>query len=254
VLGIIGAVTALIPFLFWLGGTFGLLGLILGLVGRGRAKRGEATNKGAATAGAALSALAMVVAAVVGVVTVVAVGKAVKDIDQQVAKATSSPSAQRDTGTTADTATGDTATGDTAADDDGLEAPTGEPLEAGDSIIYDDDLTITVSAAKPYTPDEYAVGHTKGNKAYEITVQIENGSKAKFDTVQIGVTALAGEDGVQAEEIYDDTHGSAFSGTVLPGRKATAKYAFDAPADAKNLIVEVSPDITYEATQWELTP
>src|SRR6478735_6480752 len=54
VLGIIGTVSGLIPFFFWLAGILGLIALILGLAGRGRAKRGEATNKGVTTFGAVL--------------------------------------------------------------------------------------------------------------------------------------------------------------------------------------------------------
>jgi len=42
-------------------------------------------------------------------------------------------------------------------------------------------------------------------------------------------------------------------GTILPGRKATVTFAFDARADAKNLTVEVSPGFDYDASHWELT-
>lgn len=57
VLGIVGLL------LFWtvIGGILlGILALIFGLIGRGRAKRGEATNGGLATAGAVLGAVAVV--------------------------------------------------------------------------------------------------------------------------------------------------------------------------------------------------
>ncbi|UNO41599.1 DUF4190 domain-containing protein [Streptomyces sp. MST-110588] len=65
VLGLIGALSGLIPLFFWLAGLLGLLALIFGLVGRGRAKRGEATNKGMATAGALLG-LASLILSIVG--------------------------------------------------------------------------------------------------------------------------------------------------------------------------------------------
>lgn len=60
VLGILALIT------FWtlVGGIlFGLLAIILGLVGRGRAKRGEATNGGMALAGVILGALGLLFAA-----------------------------------------------------------------------------------------------------------------------------------------------------------------------------------------------
>jgi heme/copper-type cytochrome/quinol oxidase subunit 2 len=58
VLGIVGLL------LFWtvIGGiVLGILALIFGIIGRGRAKRGEATNGGVATAGLVLGAVAIVV-------------------------------------------------------------------------------------------------------------------------------------------------------------------------------------------------
>ncbi len=57
---------------------------------------------------------------------------------------------------------------------------------------------------------------------------------------------------VTAEAIFDDKIGSGFSGSVLPGKKSTVRLAFDAPPAAKVLTVEVSPGLTYDASQWEL--
>jgi hypothetical protein len=44
VLGVIGLILAFIPLGFLVAGILGIIGLILGFLGRGRAKRGEATN------------------------------------------------------------------------------------------------------------------------------------------------------------------------------------------------------------------
>lgn len=127
-------------------------------------------------------------------------------------------------------------------------------LAAGDTANYDSGLRITVSGATPYTPGEFSIGHTEGNKAYKLTVTLENSGAEKVNTTLITLTARAGEDGVEAEQIFDDTVGEGFDGNLLPGKKATAVYAFDAPADAKNLDVEVDPlDFTSEAAQWGLT-
>jgi hypothetical protein len=48
ILRIMGAVSGVIPFMFWLAGTLGLIGLTVGFIARGRVKRGEATNGPAA--------------------------------------------------------------------------------------------------------------------------------------------------------------------------------------------------------------
>ncbi len=80
ILGIIGAVSGVIPFMFWLAGTLGLIGLILGLIARGRVKRGEATNGKAALWGIITSAVALVLS-VVGLVLLVAVlGTVAEDV------------------------------------------------------------------------------------------------------------------------------------------------------------------------------
>ncbi|MFF3122787.1 DUF4190 domain-containing protein [Streptomyces sp. NPDC057908] len=239
VLGVIGAVSGLIPFMFWLAGILGVIALILGLAGRGRAKRGEATNKGMTTFGAVLGLISLILAVVGAVITFKAVDDAVNDLNKTVSDTTASAKPKPGS----DSAKG----GDAAKKKD-----TGKALEAGDSAVYDDDLTVTVGDATSYTPDTYAAGHTKGNKAYRFAVVIENAGKEKFDSPLVNVTAHAGQDGVDAEQIFDGKVGQGFSGTVLPGKKVTVQFAFDAPADAKNLTVEVNPGFTYDATQWDL--
>ncbi|MDK0519912.1 DUF4190 domain-containing protein [Streptomyces sp. ML-6] len=242
VLGVIGAVSGLIPLLFWLAGILGVIALILGLAGRGRAKRGEATNKGVTTFGAVLGLVSLILAVVGAVITFKAVDDAVNDIDKALSETTASAKPKPG----GDSAKG----GDAAGKDKGKD--TAGALGAGDSAVYDDDLTVTVGDATSYTPAEYAVGHTEGNKAYRVAVVIENAGKEKFDSALVGVTARAGKEGVDAEQIFDDKVGAGFSGTVLPGKKVTVQFAFDAPADAKNLTVEVNPGFTYDASQWDL--
>ncbi|MBM7441865.1 DUF4352 domain-containing protein [Streptomyces sp. HB132] len=238
VLGIIGTVSGLIPFFFWLAGILGLIALILGLAGRGRAKRGEATNKGVTTFGAVLGLVALVLSVVGAVLTFKAVDDVVTDINKAVADSSASAKPAADGGAAGGTA------GD-AEDKDDI-------LREGDSAAYDDGLEVTVNAPAAYTADEFAVGHTKGNSAYTVSVVIENKGKEKFDAALVTVDARAGKDGVNAEQIFDGTVGEGFTGTVLPGKKITAKYAFDAPADAKNLTVEVAPGFEWDASQWEL--
>ncbi|MEU0133502.1 DUF4352 domain-containing protein [Streptomyces sp. NPDC006296] len=238
VLGIIGTVSGLVPFLFWLAGILGLIALILGLAGRGRATRGEATNKGVTTFGAVLGLVALVLSVVGAVLTFKAVDGVMKEVDKAVAEASAS----------AEPATADGADDGAAGGTEGADAI----LRADDSAAYDDGLEITVGAPVPYTAGEFAVGHTRGNRAYVVSVVIENKSGEKFDTTLVGVDARAGEDGVNAEQIFDDEVGEGFTGTLRPGRKMTAKYAFDAPADAANLTVEVAPGIDWDASQWEL--
>ncbi|MFJ3903350.1 DUF4190 domain-containing protein [Streptomyces sp. NPDC090025] len=226
ILGIIGTLSGLIPLFFWLAGILGLIALILGLVGRGRVKRGEANNKGVALTGAILGLAALILSVVGAVITFTAVSDAVDEIDKTLK--------------------------DAAPKTPGGQAAKGKALAADDTSVYDDDLKVTVSAPKPFTPGEFAIGHTKGSKAYQVTVTIENGGKRAFDSTLATASARAGKSGTKAETITDDKVGGGFTGSVLPGKKATAVYAFDAPADAKDLTVEVSPGFDYDAVQWDL--
>ncbi|MFF8593089.1 DUF4190 domain-containing protein [Streptomyces sp. NPDC015220] len=67
VLGIIGVVCSLTFFLWFFGIILGILGIIFGAIGRGKANRGEATNKGAATGGLVCGIIATVVLPLLGV-------------------------------------------------------------------------------------------------------------------------------------------------------------------------------------------
>ncbi|MFD9500324.1 DUF4190 domain-containing protein [Streptomyces sp. NPDC060035] len=250
VLGIIGTVSGLIPFLFWLAGILGVIALVLGLAGRGRAKRGEASNKGVATFGAVLGLVALILSVVGAVLTFKAVDEVVDDINKSVSD--SSASAKPGGADAAKDDAKDDTKGDAADAPKSDDEPAGETLAGRDTAVYDDGLEVTVSSAAAYTPDAYAAGHTKGNRAYKVSVIIENKTKEKFDSALVSVDARAGKDGVDAEQIFDGKVGEGFSGTVLPGKKITVQFAFDAPADAKNLSVEVGPGFDWDASQWDL--
>ena len=58
-------VLALLSSLFVVGGLLGLVAIVLGVLGRGKAKRGEATNGGMAMAGIVLGVLSVIISAVV---------------------------------------------------------------------------------------------------------------------------------------------------------------------------------------------
>jgi uncharacterized membrane protein len=61
VLGIIGLILALVPFMIWLAVPLGIIGAILAFIGRSKARKGEATNGGAAMAGIITSLAAIVI-------------------------------------------------------------------------------------------------------------------------------------------------------------------------------------------------
>ncbi len=69
VIAIVGLLISWIPFFGLFGAVLGIVAIIVGFVGRGRAKRGEANNGGVALAGILLGVLAIVVAIAATVIT-----------------------------------------------------------------------------------------------------------------------------------------------------------------------------------------
>ncbi|HET6752923.1 MAG TPA: septum formation family protein [Jiangellaceae bacterium] len=106
ILGIIGVLAGIIPLFFWLAGILGVIGLVLGFVGRGRFERSEATNGTIALWGIITSLAAMVLSGV-GLLILVGVfadqsEEASVDTESTVSPAaeTSSPALQEDTSPT----------------------------------------------------------------------------------------------------------------------------------------------------------
>lgn len=121
----------------------------------------------------------------------------------------------------------------------------------GDTYTYTDGLAISVSKVGTYTPSQYAAGTHPGDEAVTLMVKITNGTKKPFDTSLVGVNVKAGADGAATEQIFDDTSGIGFSGTVVSGATATAKFRYDIPKGATGkLDIEVQPDSGLEYTSW----
>jgi hypothetical protein len=145
----------------------------------------------------------------------------------------------------------------------GSQPATGAPAKAkqqkpatasfGDSYKWSDGLQASVSGVRSYTPSQYAAGTKPGDAAIIITVKIRNGTKKPFDPSLFTVHVKAGADGVQAEQIFDNSSGLGFTGTILPGSSATQKFAYDIPKGATGTLdVEVEPDATlqYDSEHW----
>lgn len=240
VLGIVGLLFAFTPITFWLGAILGILGLVFGIVGMGRASKGEATNKGVAIAGLILGAIAIVVSIVWLIVVVVFVDQAKKDLEE-LDKQLDSTAAPAEPG--ADSAPTEEAEPTESAP---------EALKFGQTFAYEDGIKVTVSKPRAYTPDQFAAGHDKGNKAFQVTVTIVNGSQETLDVAGALVDASDAE-GAQASAIFDGSNATTmFQGSVLPGKQAKGDFAFSVPAKAAGeLQVELAPTILdHEKAIW----
>ncbi|GAA2804679.1 DUF4190 domain-containing protein [Streptomyces showdoensis] len=239
VLGIVGLVFAIIPFLFWLGAILGLLALIFGIVGASRAGKGLATNKGMAVTGLVLGAVSVLVA----IVWTVVIATAVKDVADELEKegglkGAASSSAEPSKGAAEPSA------------DPSDKAP--EALKFGETFTYEDGIKVTVSKPRAHKPDEFAAGFTKGNKAFQVTVTIVNGSKEAVD-ITAALPNASDANGAAAEMVFDGSYATKpFEGKVLPGKQAKADFTFGVKPDAAGeLQVEISPTVLdHDSAVW----
>lgn len=225
VLGIIGTLSGIPMILFWLAGPLGLLALIFGLVGMGRVKKGQATNKGVAVTGTILGALGIVLAIVGLIVTVLVVKEGVDKATEEFDKQSGSSNNIKDLG-------------------------------AGEAAKYNNGLEVTVSKPTPFTvdPNTLISGHTEGNKAYKVTVTLKNtGDKAATNPL---MSTDAEADGKKSEEVADDKHGILhhdWEKTLDPNESDSVEMVFDAPPTAKELSIKITPDILLDPANWKLT-
>ncbi|MGW2019113.1 DUF4190 domain-containing protein [Streptomyces sp. NPDC001927] len=231
VLGLVGLLFGVFPFTFWLGAILGIMALIFGIIGHGKARRGEATNKGMALSGIILGAVAIVASIAWLLVVVVAVNDVKNDIDEEIAKQDKASSAPTTPGATSEPEPEPTETAPAA-------------LKFGQTFTYEDGIKVTVSKPRAYQPDQFAAGHTKGNKAFQVTVTIVNGSKETLDVTGALVDASDAE-GAQADAIFDGSDATTmFRGNVLPGKQAKGDFAFSLPAAAAGeMQIELAPTI-----------
>ncbi|WP_414504506.1 DUF4190 domain-containing protein [Streptomyces sp. NEAU-L66] len=220
VLGIVGIVLGLLIILFWMSWLPALLAVIFGFVGLSHARTGRATNKGMALTGVILGGVGLLAAAGGGIFTVTVVKKVTDSARSKVKEVKASASASEKA----------------------------RHLSFGESYTFEDGLKVTVTKPEPFTPDDYVLGHAKGNKAVQVTVKVVNTGteRVKVDT---GLPEVSDANGASTELVIDGSgRQKVITGYVLPGKEAVGKYAFSLPRDAADRIeVEFSPD----AMRWD---
>jgi hypothetical protein len=124
---------------------------------------------------------------------------------------------------------------------------TGGTGEIGPTPIrYPSGLTVGVTSAIQYTPSAQAVGTVVGHTGVVLTVEVTNGSTQPLNTAYLTVALRTGTAFTLAAQIFDaaNGYGSGLTGTIAPGKTASAQYAFDLPAsDLSSLNVLVTPDL-----------
>jgi hypothetical protein len=109
--------------------------------------------------------------------------------------------------------------------------------------------TITVSEPTKFTPSTDAVGYTRGDEAFYLTVTVGNTGSQPLDVSTLQVTATLGSAGAKAVNIIDTGTAALGSGFGLAtpfvadvpvGATSTGEVAFDVPAaQAGKLTVDI---------------
>jgi hypothetical protein len=126
---------------------------------------------------------------------------------------------------------------------------------ASDWFDYSDGMKVQVTSLKRFRISQYAAGGKPGDVGVIVTVTLQNGSSSTFDTSLVDVKLASGPNGDQAESVFDSDQnlGGGFEGSILPGKKKTARYGFAIPRAhvSSTLQLEVAPGWDYEGSHFE---
>lgn len=256
VLGIVGLVLAMLPITFWLGGFLGLLALIFGILGRGRAKRGEATNRGMALAGVILGALS-IVAALVWLTLVVAVIVEARDKGPigHHGPSPSAPSVPGDQEEPSD-GPGGTEDGEEGDGEDPWAAParlpgSPQPLAWGQTYTYENGLKVTVGKPEVFEPEDLFGGYDTRYTALRVKVTVTN---TTAETLPVSsYVEMADADGTDADDIGGDRRDMLFKTELTAGEEMSGTWAYQVlPEKGKTVSVTVLPHVVkgYAKTGW----
>jgi hypothetical protein len=82
-------------------------------------------------------------------------------------------------------------------------------------------------------------GTFNGRRITTFTVTLTNASDKPINVSEVVVTTRYGSPARLAAPVYDDATAGDFTGSVEPGRSASARYTFAIPADQKQSVVTV---------------
>jgi Domain of unknown function (DUF4352) len=250
ILGIIGTISGIIPLFFWLAGILGVIGLILGFVGRGRAKRGEATNGAMALWGIITSAIALILSIVGLVITVGAFGEAADELAE---------TAEEPTATTVDPVESEPAA-ESPAEEQTPPAETVAQGAVGDTAVVSEDgvdvgEVLVEDVSTSTTPTDPEFGEAPANGTYwTVTIVATATGTQTFDInpFDFYLRDPAGNqwDAFDGNAIYESTDNDLEATTLNGGEHVRGVIVFDAPTDAAELVY--APGLRSLAT-WTLT-
>jgi hypothetical protein len=127
-------------------------------------------------------------------------------------------------------------------------------LAFGDTMVWDDGVSMTVSAPEPFTPSDLSAGADQAENLV-FTLTITNDSS---ENVQPVVLSTLSSDGTEATRIFDvgaegGQVGIPPTTAVLPGESITWREAWSV-ADAASLTMQTAPSFQYEQVVFTNVP
>ncbi|MGW6951133.1 DUF4352 domain-containing protein [Streptomyces xanthophaeus] len=241
VLGILGVLAGVTPFLFWSGAILGLTGLGLGIGALVKARNG-APRKGMAIVGVVLGVLSLGATVAGFFITAAFVKEVDKQIDKEISELDIDPS-----GYPTYPAYPTPKPKASPSDIPGKNSA----LPWGGTFTYPDGVELTVQEATPYTVGKNAYPKERTGRGVKVTVKITNKSDAPID-VTTALPHARDDKGTEAEMVFDGSLPKLFKGSVMPGESATGSFLFDVANDSKSLHFEISPGLPsdYDDAIW----
>jgi len=114
----------------------------------------------------------------------------------------------------------------------------------GETVTWDNNVSLSVSVPAPYTPSEYAAGAVEGHSTVAFEFVLTNNSDENYEPLVYG-TATSG--GVEAPGVFDTAEGYSFPPTtvLLPGQTLKWKQAYSV-LDAANITMQISAGFEYD--------
>jgi hypothetical protein len=121
----------------------------------------------------------------------------------------------------------------------------------GETIEYEDGMGLSVSAAVPFTPSQYAAG-VDFPTSIVFNITVTNGTDAAYDPLVFGTLSSGGSEASQVYDMENNVGGSPTT-AVLPGQSITWAEAWSV-ADASDLTYSLSPGFEYNDAIFTTIP
>ncbi|MDR7300617.1 DUF4190 domain-containing protein [Haloactinomyces albus] len=228
VLGLLAALFSLMPIIGMIAWPLSILGLIFGILGILRARKGAATNKGLSIAGTVLAAIGLVTCILWTALTGAAINSAANEAESELNRIEQEINQSIPP---------------TQVDKQATNAPT--KLAFGEKHEWPGGEAVVISAPTKYTEtNPLILGENERGAAVDIT--ITNNTGDEINPISWDITATHG--GRPAETILgDDT----FADAAIPaGGELTITRAFKVGTESAELQVSVAPNVFAENTVY----